>query len=196
MPGFALFLLVVVHECNRGAFLWIFAHHRRRRRDGTEVDDSDSEGSYESYSSYTDSEEDDGRASERKAQVEQVATASGVLQGLKLKLERIKVRYGDPPPQELMQPLETAIATCRTAETLQTMATRDSKETTIAAQYVSQIYAKITSSELPEKPTVYSFAGFWSPSPKPSRPSICWWKQMQSIRKSLLVKFRNRCVLL
>ena len=46
-------------------------------------------------------------------------------------------RYGDPVPGDLSAPLENAMSAYRTAETLQTMATRDSREARIANQYVA-----------------------------------------------------------
>ena len=53
-----------------------------------------------------------------------------------MKVERIRVRYGDASPPEITTPLENAMSAYRTAETLQTYATRDAREVSIANQYV------------------------------------------------------------
>ena len=49
-------------------------------------------------------------------------------------MERIRARYGEPPPADLTTPLENAMSSYRTAETLQTYATRDAREASIANQ--------------------------------------------------------------
>ncbi len=46
-------------------------------------------------------------------QIQRIGDASGVLQALRIRFERIRVRYGDPVPAELSGPLQAVTGTCR-----------------------------------------------------------------------------------
>ena len=59
-----------------------------------------------------------------------------MLEALRIRFERIRARYGDPVPQELSGPLQAVTSAYHAASTLRSMVSRDSREGTIATQWV------------------------------------------------------------